>query len=71
MEHELINSVGQANTLVLGNAAEIGARVIARIAGNEISNTLQGETATKEKLVFLIVGQTAKHLQARVKTQNL
>lgn len=69
MEHENISSVGQANALVLGNAAEIGARVIARIAGNEIANTLQGETATKEKLVFLLIGQISKHVQARAKTQ--
>lgn len=71
MDHELITAVGQANALVLGNAAEIGARVIARIAGNEIANTLQGETATKEKLVFLLIGQITKHTQARVKTQNV
>ena len=68
MNEQLITSVAQANALVLGNAAEVGARVIARIAGNDIANTLSGESASKEKLVMLLVGQMTKHIQAKIKT---
>lgn len=67
MEDQTITTVGQTNALVLANAVEIGARVIGRIAGNDIANTLNGETASKEKLAFLLSGQMVKHLQAKVK----
>ncbi len=65
MNEQKITAVGQANALILANAAEIGARVVTRIAGNDVANTLQGETATKEKLSFLLTGQITKHLQQR------
>lgn len=71
MEHQTITSVTQANALVLANAAELGALVVARIAGNDIANTLQGESATKDKLTFLLVGQLNKHIHARLKTPTL
>lgn len=70
MNEQLITSVGQANALVLGNAAEVGSRVIARIAGNDIANTLSGESASKEKLVMLLIGQMSKHIQAKAKPLN-
>ncbi len=57
----------QSNALLLANAAEIGGRVIARIAGNEISSQLHGDSATKEKLSMLIMGQMTKHLEANNK----
>lgn len=62
-----ITSVGQSNALVLANAAEIGAQVILRISGNDISNTLRGESATKDQLTFLMVGQMNQHITNRAK----
>lgn len=70
MNEQLITSVAQANALVLGNAAEVGARVIARIAGNDIANTLSGESASKEKLTMLLIGQMSKYIQAKAKPLN-
>lgn len=70
MNEQLITSVAQANALVLGNAAEVGARVIARIAGNDIANTLSGESASKEKLTMLLIGQMSKYIQAKAKALN-
>lgn len=66
MLSENISNTAQVNALVLANVAEIGASVIARISGNEISNTLQGDTITKEKLVFLLLGQITSQLEKKV-----
>lgn len=65
MLSENISNTAQVNALVLANVAEIGASVIARISGNEISNTLQGDTITKEKLVFLLLGQITSQLEKK------
>jgi hypothetical protein len=56
MDNQNLTAQAQVNAVVLANAADIGARVIARIAGNDIANTLHGESATKDKLSFLLVG---------------
>lgn len=69
MDEQTLTSVAQANALVLANAAAVGSAVIARIAGNEISNSLQGESATKERLTFLILGLMTKNLSSRVITK--
>ena len=52
MDNQNLTAQAQVNAVVLANAADIGARVIARIAGNDIANTLHGESATKDKLSF-------------------
>lgn len=65
MNEQSVSAVAQTNALVLANAAAVGAAVIARIAGNEISNSLQGETATKERLTFLFLGNLTKNIANR------
>ena len=67
MEHQDLTPLAQTNAVVLANAADIGARAIARIAGNDIANTLHGESATKEKLSFLIVGLLTDEIKKSVK----
>lgn len=67
MDNQNVTAQAQVNAVVLANAADIGARVIARIAGNDIANTLHGESATKDKLSFLLVGQLTNEIKKSVK----
>ena len=67
MDNQNLTAQAQVNAVVLANAADIGARVIARIAGNDIANTLHGESATKDKLSFLLVGQLTNEIKKSVK----
>ena len=59
MENEQLDGKTQATALILANAADVAARVIARIAGNELSSSM----ATKEKLSMLLLGQMTRHLE--------
>ena len=59
METQALDAKTQVNALVLANAAEIGARVISQIAGNEISSSM----ATKEKISMLMMGQMTQHIE--------
>ena len=60
-----LTAVAQANALALANAAEVGVGIIANIAGNEIANTLHGESMSRERLTLLFLTQMneliAKH----------
>lgn len=67
MDNQNLTAREQANAIVLANAADIGARVIARIAGNDIANTMHGVSATREKLNFLLVGLLTEEIKQTVK----
>lgn len=67
MDAQNLTAVEQTNALVLANAAEVAALVVGRIAGNDISNTIQGETASKERLSMLVMGQLTRHLVNQTK----
>lgn len=67
MDTQNLTTVEQTNALVLANAAEVVALVVGRIAGNDISNTIHGETASKERLSLLVMGQLTRHLVNQTK----
>lgn len=50
------------NSLVLANASELVTNVIRRIAGNDISNSLNGSTATAEVVQTLAAQSIGKAL---------
>lgn len=58
-----LTAVAQANALALANAAEIGVGVIASIAGNEISNTLNGASMNRESLTMLFLTQLNEEIR--------
>lgn len=64
MDNQQLDLNRQKTTLVLANAGEIAARVIGRIAGEEISNTIHGESATKSKIASLVIGKIAKNIES-------
>ncbi len=55
------------NLLVLANGAELVTNVIRRIAGNDISNSLNGSTATAEVVQSLAVQSIGKALTESLK----
>lgn len=63
MDNTEIDEVTQTNALILANAGEIGALVICSIAGNDISNTLQDNTITKDRMSMLVMGKLTEKLQ--------
>ncbi len=62
-ENIQLTPVAQANALALANAAEVGVGVIASIAGNEIANTLHGESMSRDRLTLLFLTQLNEEIQ--------
>lgn len=59
---ELLNSQDQLNSLVLAVAVEVGAAVIADISGNDISNSLNGQSITRDSLGLLLANELSAEL---------
>jgi stage III sporulation protein SpoIIIAA len=66
MPDDNLSLVAQKNALALANAAEVGVGVIANIAGNEIANTLHGETVARDHLSMLMMS----HLNELIKNNG-
>lgn len=56
-----------ANGLVLATAADLGSRVVRRIAGNDISTTINGAPATTDVVQLLLMQRITARLLDRVK----
>ena len=54
------------SSLVLGNVANIATGVIKEIAGNDISNSLNGSRVTTEVLESLVLQRLSRQLTAPV-----
>lgn len=48
--HDVKTQARNENLAVLSNAVELGSRVILEIAGNEVSNSIDGEEITLSQL---------------------
>lgn len=57
-----VNETEHHATLAIANAAELGAQVIKRIAGNDISTAVNGSVLTKEVIQSLVTRAVLKHL---------
>ncbi len=55
----------ERSTSAVANAVELTAQIVRRTAGNEVANTLHGETVTFEALSRLVVARIHKNLQAQ------
>lgn len=55
--NEELNSQDQLNALVLAMAIEVGSAVIADISGNDISNSLNGQSITRDSLGMLLANE--------------
>lgn len=51
----------ERSAATLTNAAELVSRVILEIAGNDISNTIQGQPATMEVLTNIALSRIQRH----------
>lgn len=58
------------NALVLANAGEIVSGVVRRIAGNEISNSINGTKASKVMIHTLAQQCIVSNLKARIKASR-
>lgn len=56
-----------ANGIVLSAAADLGARIIRKVAGNDISNSINGTPATTEVVQLLLMQRMAARLMDRCK----
>lgn len=54
-------------TITLANAAELVSKVVREMAGNDISNSLNGANATSEILYALSLQRIVKNLKSRQK----
>lgn len=59
---EILNYQDQLNSLVLALAVEVGSAVVADISGNDISNSLNGQTVTRESLGILLANELTEEL---------
>lgn len=59
---EILNPQDQLNSLVLALAVEVGSAVVADISGNDISNSLNGQTVTRESLGILLANELTEEL---------
>lgn len=51
--------------IVLANASAVVANVVQNIAGNDIANTVNGESITRDMLMVLAQSQFKKSLQSK------
>ena len=58
-----IDRTVQNNALILAVAGEIGGRAITKMAGNDVSNSLQDSTITKERIAALIISKITEKLK--------
>ena len=56
----------QNNSLILAVAGEIGGRAITKMAGNDVSNTLQDSPITKDRIASLIISKITEKLKNAV-----
>lgn len=56
-----------ANGLVLAPAADLGSRIVRKIAGNDISTTINGAPATSDVVQLLLMQRITARLLERVK----
>ena len=54
-----------ANGIVLSVAADIGSRIVRRVAGNDISTSINGAPATAEVVQMLLMQRITNRLLAR------
>lgn len=59
---EILNPQDQLNSLVLALAVEVGSAVVADISGNDISNSLNGQSVTRESLGILLANELTEEL---------
>ena len=57
-----------ANGVVLSAAADLGARIIRKVPGNDISNSINGAPATTEVVQLLLMQRITARLLNRCKT---
>lgn len=60
---ETVNDRLHESALVLANASELAAAVIKRVAGNDISNSINGSTAGREMVQNLLLRSMTKNLR--------
>ncbi len=53
------------NAVVLAAVGDITARIVRRIAGNDISTSLNGETASMTSLANLAMARTVNNIRGR------
>lgn len=56
--------------LVISNALEIGAAVIDKISGNEVSNSLDGEVVNKKMLLDLLSAKLVQDINSNVQMKG-
>lgn len=59
-----------ANGIVLAAAADLGSRIIRKVAGNDISTTINGAQATKEVVQLLLLQRITARLLNRSKASK-
>ncbi len=59
-----------ANGIVLATAADLGSRIIRKVAGNDISTTINGAQATKEVVQLLLLQRITARLLNRSKASK-
>lgn len=60
-----LNEKQHETALVLANAAELGAALVKRVAGNDVSTALNGTALTREMIQNLLVRKLAERLKKR------
>ena len=62
MNTQSLSSLRREKSLMtLANANELASRIIRQIAGNDISNTIQGQPATMEVLTNIALSRIQRH----------
>lgn len=51
------------SAITVATAAELTARVIQRMAGNDIANSINGSQVTKDRLVMLTTNEIVKNIK--------
>jgi hypothetical protein len=65
MSNETITPSVARTAVTLANCGELAAAVFARVAGNDISTALQGETLTRDQVSTMVLKQVQRKLTAR------
>lgn len=58
------------NGVVLSCAADLGARIIRRVSGNDISSSINGAPATSDVIQLLLMQRITSRLMDRCKTSK-
>lgn len=64
----VVNDKVHASTLTLANAAEVGAAIIKKIAGNDISTAISGSVLTRDMIQNLFYKTLSEKLAEKSRT---